>query len=320
MSDVKTQGKVIDLMEALKASLATPEPKFIPCPEPGVYPDVPADIYHRWDCASNSQLSQLRRSPAHLRAYLDRGREDTDAFRIGRAFHASVLEPDVFAEKYAYASEGCDRRTKAGKDEWAGLIAQYGEGNVLKIDEYRMIVSMTERVYGHPRASKLFNGEGKNELSLVWDQTWDDEKDGVRYSVRCKARIDRYHPTLTKGGVVGDLKSTRDASRHAFERSAYDTGIYRQGAMYLAGANANGLPAEHFAVAAAEKEDPYCVAVYVLTSGTVDAGEEEMKALLKVYQRCKETGRWPGYSENFEPLALPHYGWGDVSERTEGAA
>lgn len=299
-------------MTPLGLVLMNSTPTAIPCPEPGVYPNVPAATYHAWDAASNSRLSMLRRSPAHLKLYLDKGREDTDAFRIGRAFHASVLEPDVFAEKYGYASEGCDRRTKAGKDEWADLLGRYGEGYVLKIAEFRDIISMTERVLNHPRAGKLFNGQGQNELSLVWD----DPETGVR----CKARIDRYHPTLTPGGVVGDLKSTRDASRQAFERSAYDTGIYRQGAMYLAGANANGLKAEHFAVVAAEKEEPFCVAVYVLTSGTVDAGEEEMKTLLKVYKQCKETDRWPGYSENFEPLALPHYGWADVSERTEGVA
>lgn len=312
MTAVKTTGKIIDLMAALKQSLATPEPRVIPSPEPGIYPDIPAETYHKWDAASNSQLTQLRRSPAHLRAYLDRGRPDTDAFRIGRAFHACVLEPDLFAEKYAHATEGCDRRTKAGKDEWAALIQQYGDGNVLKIDEFRMIVAMAETVLNHPRAKKLFNGDGKNELSLVWD----DAETGVR----CKARIDRYHPTLTPGGVVGDLKSTRDASRQAFERSAYDTGIYRQGAMYLAGANANNLPAEHFAIVATEKDDPYCTAVYVLTSGTVDAGEEEMKVLLRLYKKCKETNHWPGYSEDFEALALPHYGWNEVSERTEGAA
>lgn len=284
----------------------------VECPEPGVYENVEASVYHSWDAASNSRLSILRRSPAHLKAYIDRGREDTDAFRIGRAFHAAVLEPDVFSEKYARTSPGCDRRTKAGKDEWASLIITHGDGFVLKYDEYQTILSMTQGVLDHPKASKLFNHEGKNELSLVWD----DAETGVR----CKCRIDAYRPKLTPGGVVGDLKSTRDASRHAFERSAYDTGIYRQGAMYLKGANANGLPAEHFAVVPCEKEDPYCVAVYVLTEGTLDAGEEELKILLATYKRCKETGRWPGYSENFEPLALPHYAWGQVAEETEGAA
>ena len=40
-------------------------------PEPGIYPGVPMDEYLGWDCASNSRLRRLRRSPAHLKAYLD---------------------------------------------------------------------------------------------------------------------------------------------------------------------------------------------------------------------------------------------------------
>lgn len=281
----------------------------VKCPEPGIYPDVSAAVYHAWPAASNSRLSKLKRSPAHLKNYLDNGEDDTDAFRIGRAFHAAVLEPDWFQRMYGVASPTCDRRTKAGKDEWKALEDEFGDGQVLKHAEHADICRMRDNVYAIPRFRKLFTGEGRNELSLVWD----DPATGVR----CKARIDRYHPTLLPGGVIADLKSTRDASRRAFERAAYDTGIYRQAAMYLRGANANGLNVETFAVIAVEKEPPYCTAGYAYTSGSVDAGEAEMDKLLALYKQCMESGRWPGYSDQFEPLALPHYGWGEVSEDTE---
>lgn len=296
-------------MTKLGLVLMDSRPPVVPCPEPGIYPDVPAETYHAWDAASNSRLSLLNRSPAHLKEYLDNGREDTEAFRIGRAFHAAVLEPDLFATRYAVASHGCDRRNKAGKDEWAALEAQYGDGFVLKHHEHADIVRMRDSVLLHPRAKKLFRGEGRNELSIVWD----DPETGVR----CKMRADRYHPTLTPGGCIADLKSTRDASRRAFERSAYDTGIYRQGAMYLTGANANGLHAEHFAVIAVEKEPPYCVQGFVATPGMLSAGEEQLKVLLRTYAKCKETGRWPGYAENFQPLDLPHYGYTQVDEEVD---
>lgn len=319
----KTETKVIDLMAALKESLAEPEPRFIPCPAPGIYPDIPAETYHRWDAASNSQLTQLRRSPAHLKAYLEAGREDTDAFRIGRAFHALVLEPDFFADRWPVA-EQCSAITQKktqcsnsglGLKDGAWVCGTHGgveRGDYLKQPEYTDIVAMASSVLAMPRFRKLFHGEGRNELSLVWD----DPATGVR----CKCRIDRHHPTLLPGGVIADLKSTRDASRQAFERSAYDTGIYRQAAMYLRGANICGLKVETFAVIACEKEPPYCTAGYAYTSGSVDAGEAEVDSLLTLYKKCKDANRWPGYSENFEPLALPHYAWGQVDEATEGAA
>ncbi len=280
----------------------------VECPPPGVYPDVPAARYHAWSAASNSRLTKLKRSPAHLKEYLDNGEDDTDAFRIGRAFHAAVLEPDWFARAYGVSSAGCDRRNKAGKDEWKALEDEHGDGMVLKYAEHADIARMRDSVMTHPRARKLFVGEGRNELSIVWD----DAATGVR----CKARIDRYHPTLTQGGCVGDLKSTRDASRRKFEKDAYDHGIHRQGAMYLLGANAVGLKAEHFAVIACEKEAPYCVQAFVYVMGALDAGEQELHGLLKTYKQCKETGRWPGYSEDFQALALPHHAWSEVADDT----
>jgi hypothetical protein len=281
----------------------------LPCPAPGIYPDVDAETYHKWDAASASRLKLLKRSPAHLKEYLDNGREDTDAFRIGRAFHAAVLEPDLFETRYGVASYGCDRRSKAGKDEWAALETTFGDGFVLKHHEHADIIRMRDNVLLHPRAKKLFTGEGRNELSMVWDD--------VETGVRCKMRADRYHPTLTPGGCIGDLKSTRDASARAFERSAYDTGIYMQGALYLTGSNANGLGAEHFAVIAVEKEPPYCVQAFVATPGMLSAGEEQFKTLLKTYAQCVKTGRWPGYAETFQPLDLPHYGYGQVDEEVD---
>lgn len=293
----------------------------LPCPEPGIYPDVDADTYHRWDAASASRLKLLRRSAAHLKDYLDHGREDTDAFRIGRAFHAAVLEPDTFADRWPVAAR-CSAITKTKSQcsnsglsrtvegQWVcGTHGGSAGGQFLKASEHADIILMRDGVLRHPRARKLFTGKGQNELSIVWD----DAETGVR----CKARIDRHHPTLTPGGCIGDLKSTRDASARQFERSAYDTGIYMQGAMYLTGANANGLASEHFAVIACEKESPYCVAVFVLTPGALSAGEEQMKTLLRTYKQCKETDHWPGYAEAFQPLDLPHYAYGQVDEEVD---
>src|SRR5262245_8459627 len=69
-------------------------------PDPGVYPNVPMEAYHRWNAVSNSRLTKLDRSPAHLLAYLTEPPEDTKATAEGRAIHCAVLEPDDFVNRY----------------------------------------------------------------------------------------------------------------------------------------------------------------------------------------------------------------------------
>src|SRR5690606_26886762 len=90
-------------------------------PEPGLYPDVPADVYHRWPAASQTVLKIMRdRSPAHARQYMLTPPEPTPAMVLGAAIHAAILQPDVFARQYVRAPE-LDRRTRAGREAWEQL-------------------------------------------------------------------------------------------------------------------------------------------------------------------------------------------------------
>jgi hypothetical protein len=291
----------------------------IEAPLPGVYPGVPMIEYHRWPGASNSRLSKIRQSPAHLKAYLD---EPTDAahFAIGRATHSAILEPDDFGASYVMP-EQCGATKKgdglrcanAGvsliNGEWFCGVHAKGVGApdtskiVLPPADYSAIQKMRDSVMAHPKASRLLSGKGEVELSA----TWNDAGTGVL----CKARLDRYSPAIA-GGAIVDIKTTRDASPRAFESAIYNFGYHRQAAMYLAAARATGLNAEHFVVVAVEKEPPYAVAVYRITEGAIMAGEEQLKPLLALYAKCVETDTWPGYSENIEDIAIPAYAWNQI--------
>jgi hypothetical protein len=237
-----------DLMEQLANSLSAPAS--LPCPEPGVYPGTPMLDYHRWSCASNSRLTKLLRSPAHLKAYLDEPDDDTNALTMGRAAHSAILEPEDFAKRYGRSS-GVDRRTKAGKQEWDDLLTEFGVGYVLKPDDYDAALKMRESVRAHASASKLLAGEGDVEFSVVWGfDLGNDER------VRCKARLDKFSRAIA-GGVIVDVKTTRDASPREFERSIFTHGYHRQGALYLDAARSAGYDADHFVIVAVEKESPW---------------------------------------------------------------
>lgn len=305
--------RVLDLSERINASLK------VETPGPGVYPDASHADYHAWSAASNSRLSKLRRSPAHLKSYLDDpAQKDTQALTIGRAVHAAVLEPDDFDTRYTVAGQctatkkgdgqrcsnnGIAYRTDAG---WlCGVHAKGFAGvdnsrAVLNPADYSMCLRIRDSVHAHKGAKMLLSGEGRAELSMLWN----DAESGVL----CKARHDRHTPWLA-GGAIVDLKTTRNASAREFERSIFSHGYFAQGAHYLNGAKAHDLPAEHFVIVAVEKEPPFAVGVYRLTEGALDAGAELLKPLLKLYHECVTTDHWPGYTDEVVDVALPDWSW-----------
>jgi exodeoxyribonuclease VIII len=277
-------------------------------PGPGVYPDVPMGTYHRWNAVSNSRLTKLDRSPAHLLAYLQEPPDDTKALAEGRAIHCAVLEPDFFPTRYTAGPDG-DRRTKAVKEQWDALLGQYGEGYVLKPDRYDACMRIRDTVHAHPAIGTLLRRVYACELSIRWDGATSAGK-----PVPCKARFDAV--TSFAGGAILDLKSTRDAALRAFERAIFSFGYHRQGAFYLDGAESVGIEAKHYIIIAQEKDVPYAAAAYRLREDALEAGRAELQRLLDRYRECSTTGIWPAYSDDVVDISLPAYAWERIDEKT----
>lgn len=298
-----SNATVIDISTRLMESLAD---RTITAPAPGLYPNVPMDVYHRWAAASNSRLSRLHRSPAHLKAYLDEPPKDTAAQIIGRAVHSAILEPDDFTKRYVAGPEG-DRRTKAVKDAWEAAEREYGVGFVLRPSEYTCALKTRDAVYAHAAARPMLRHLEATEQSLVWR----DKASGVM----CKARFDGITREI-EGGVIIDIKTTTDARLRAFERSIYTYGYHRQGAFYLDGAAAQGLAVAHYVNIAVEKDPPYAVSVFRLTEGAIDAGRQQLAGLLTTYATCFALNEWPAYPQHVIDAALPAYAWSEIDAET----
>jgi len=278
-------------------------------PEPGIYPDIPMTEYLAWRAASNSGLGRILRSPAHYRAYVETDQPDTPAFRMGRAVHMAVLQPDLFPQHFAqepdtsegeFATYANPRATKLYKELRAAL--EMTGKDILTMPEWWDVEGMTAAVLAHPRASKLIRNTGAAELSVVAD----DPATGVRV----KTRLD-WHTPSTAGGAIVDLKTTGNASPGEFERAIYRYGYHRQGALYLRAAREAGLPAAHFVIIAVEKEPPYGVILYRLTDEAIRLGEVQIDYSLALYKRCKETGEWPGYTTDVVDIGVPK--WADAA-------
>ena len=267
--------------------------------KPGVYPGLSWSDYDKIKAVNNSLLQRLRKSPAHARHYLDHSDESTVPQVVGEATHAAVLEPPRFAEQYVARPqfEG-HPNSKAHKEARKIWEAEHEKQVILSGNEYALCESLRDAVWAHPIASEILSGKGSNEVVVLWK----DPGTGIL----CKARIDRF-TSYKKQSIIAEFKTTRDASAWAFSRDAAKFRYHHGGAWYRRGLQVLDNRYRKFHIIAAEKEPPYGVAVYELEEEALDVAEGVMQHLMYEYQKCEESGVWPGYPVAVQKLQLPKW-------------
>lgn len=257
----------------------------------GIY-NITAEEYFALDRVSNSYLKRLATVPALAKKEY----KTTPAMAFGTACHTYVLEPATFDEQIAVLPK-IDRRTKKGKEIYNVFVAESKGKTVISADEFKAIESIGESIQGHPGASHLLN-EGIAEQSVIWEEK--------RTGLECKARPD----WLKKDGIVVDLKTTKNASRHGFLQEAVKYSYYTQAAFYLKGLN-HAAPKENydrFIFVAVEKVPPFRVECYELSDEFLEYGYYKFQAALALEAKCREENYWPPYSEaGVNVLEKPKY-------------
>ncbi len=270
----------------------------------GMHLDVPFDEYRAIDAVNQSLLKNFRHSAAMVRHRMDGGSFTSPALEFGTAFHAAILEPEVFAAEYVIAPVR-DKRTKA----WKEFKAENEGRSILGLSDAGDLEAMRAQIEAHPEASRLLNGEGQNEVSLVWE-------DPV-VGTLCKARADRL-ARLDSTVAVVDLKTTTSAAPRDFSRDAAKYGYHLQAAWYLRALDAlspNGTPphSRRFIIIAVEKTAPFCVAVYELDPMAIEAGGQQITEYLVRFEECRERDEWPSPAgSGIETLYLPAWATGGV--------
>lgn len=266
--------------------------------EPGLYHNIPYADYELIPAIRQSELTQWFKLPtaAHVRHALLHARDETTALAVGSALHAAVLEPERFAAEYAVPPK-VDKRTNAGKAEWAEFEAANEGKTRLTHDEYAAAVDMSRAILDHPLARKMLTGNGFSESVIVWQ---DPE---TRQA--CKARIDRI-TSLNMWTVVVDIKTTaRRASE--FDRCIGDYGYHIQAAFTLDGLNELQPHERRFLNIVVEKAPPHCVAVVEMDATTIEEGRQAYAHALRRYQECEENQHWPGYDRGVVPVTIPKW-------------
>ena len=233
------------------------------------------------DYLSYSALKAFAKSPNHYLQYINREFVENAAMVMGSALHCMVLEPHEFPVRYIVAPI-TDRRTKAGKAEWAKFEEQAEDKTVLTLQQWNQITGMSNAVSAHRKATYILRGKQA-------EQPVNGKIDGFEF---------RGIMDAVDAGAVVDLKTTTDASPEGFKKSASNFDYHLQAAIYL---RISGR--ERFYWIAVESAAPYNVAVYEPTPQSLEIADSYLRDLL---QRFKEWDGEPvGYGENIYELDLP---------------
>lgn len=261
---------------------------------PTIRHDLTNAEYHASTAISKSGLDLIRRAP-YLYAYRrENPQEQTPAMRLGTLTHTVVLEPEVFAHSVIARPEGIDRRTSAGKADWAAFEIMAEGREIITNEEGAKLAAIRDAVRSHPAAAKALTGSPTIEQSIFWDS------DGIA----CRCRPD----AVTSKGVIVDLKTTRDASPEGFAKSIAQYRYHVQAAFYSDGYRAAfGEAPRGFVFIAVETEPPYLVAVYVASEAMTQRGRVDYQTDLDTFRRCQESGTWPGYSDAPLTIDLPKW-------------
>ncbi len=249
---------------------------------PGIV-EMPAEEYHALDRVSCSMLKRMD-CPAKAHVF----KEPSAAMDLGTAVHALVLEPD---KDLVAVAPKVDRRTKAGKEQWAAFQREAEGKLILSQDDYDKARAMRDSVMAHPVAADLF-ADGKPEQTILWA----DEGTGEP----CKARLD----WLRNDRVVVDLKTARSAAPGAFSRASFDLKYHWQDAWY-----SMAVGADDFFFVVVESEAPYVCEIYRLTDEAKEIGRSEIMAALEKYHACRLFDHWPGYSDEPKVTVIDLPAW-----------
>jgi hypothetical protein len=274
--------------------------------EPGVYVDMPEDVYHGdpvpETSLSNSGAKLLLDCPARFH-HAQQCPKTSRAFEFGRAAHAKVL--GIGAPTATVPAELCAKNGAwSTNDAKAWIAEQQAAGvTVLKADEIAVVDAMAAKLLEHPTAAALLR-QGEPETSLF---ARDPET-----SVMLRARLD-WRTRLRNGRpVIVDYKTSTSADPDRFGRTAADFGYHGQDDWYrdLADRLFDETHALLFIVQ--EKTAPYLVSVCQLDDDARAAGRARSRRARRIYLECMTSGVWPGYAPNVHPVSLPPWALRDT--------
>ncbi len=263
--------------------------------KPGIYYDLAFDKYLAIEALSSHGIGDFLQSPAHYRHARDNPNLDpTPALVFGAAAHCKILE-NGYCDRFVIKPTDINRRTKAGKIEWAEWQQDNQDKGHLTLDDAETI-DLMEATFRKVKTAQGLISKGEPEVSLVWEHP--------THGFLCKCRLDWIN--ADKLWVI-DYKTTLDASSDRFGRDVVNYGYDVQAAWNSQGVDVLFGNRPKFFFIAQEKAPPFAAKVYHVPQGVLNRGERVADGILDQYVYCLDNGKWPAYPDKVEVLELPRW-------------
>lgn len=297
--------------------------------------DEPGAVYYQRVpfVASNSVLTIIDEDcPLIYRHWLDHPEDDetTDAMIFGNVFHTLALEPDAFDARYAVKADDAPKRPDkrqlaaflAGRKQQPQSVAaiHYWQSwdlqNAGKIEvgakDYDQAQAMVAAMRGHVmhfREAKLSItvGELIDACAKEVVVRWIDEDTGLL----CKLRADLWSEELA---FAGDLKSCLHAGKAEFARTINRRRYHVAHSHYCEGFRCAGRPLKSFALIATEKRRPHATGTWHVDAASEARGWDIRQRSMRKLAACRDSGRFPSYTEAVEPIGIPAFGHYDADK------
>jgi hypothetical protein len=225
-----------------------------------------------------------------------------------------IFEPEEFDKQFIIAPD-INKRTKAGREEWASLVKHAKANHVALVsnDAHKEALTTALAVRNNPVMADLMK-RGVPQPVFMWD-------DPV-YAMRCKCKLDWYDE---ESGTIFDLKTAIDASPYGFSKAIANFSYHIQAAFYIDGVRACGKPVQRFVFGVMEKPDkrntfeadPRLMAFYELTDEDIEAGRDSYTSSMAAINFCMMNDEWAGYTNHVVPITRPNWAKRTDIERDE---
>lgn len=247
---------------------------------------IDMSTYQALSAYSRSDLMLVKKSSYHLKAKRERlyaeEEKESAAMLLGELVHCLVLEPEETLKRYIGAPQ-VDRRTKEGKEIYAQFLEEASGKTVVDQATFEKASYMATNVIEQPLASNALKG-----CLIEQSLTWIDEETGMEF----KCRPDAYNPI---NGVVGDLKTTKDASYRAMQGSSARYGYFLQAAMIREALLFHGLKFSKYLLLCVESAEPYAYRPLIIGDDALDSGLNEFNYLKKKLAICIHENKFEHY-------------------------
>ena len=260
--------------------------------------NISNEEYHASEGLSRSKVVDIIESPLYfwqMNLNPDRPpREETDSMWFGTALHASILEWNLFKEKYILYKGKGDRKST----EYKEFAKQFAGKNVeiLKPNEYNEIINAKNSILSNQVAAKLLDG-GINERSFYY---YDKEINETF----------RFRPDSLSKLAMSDIKKTVSVNKHKYESDAIKFNYPLEAAFYLRYYKLlTGIDLEYFVFIACELKYPYKVRLYMYEPDDLADYNRIIDDAIDIYLTCKKSNIWPDKEENLmiQKLKIPEY-------------